>query len=320
VSGIALEPEPGGAYAAFCPWASVDSHVVDIREREAIVPLMEELDPEVVFHLAAQALVRRGCSEPGATYAVNVVGTSNVLEAARYAPSVRAAVVVTSDKVYSHKSIDGGPFREDDRLGGADPYSASKAAAELVVDAFRASRAGTGSGIRLATARAGNVIGGGDRGTDRLLPDAWTAVSTSRPVRVRNPASTRPWQFVLDPLSGYLLLAERVAADSPGAPHAVNFGPDPASRVAVSDVVDRVLAMWGEGTWESEPAAEEQPSEAQHLSLDASLARSSLAWAPRLDLDEALRWTVEWWRAEQQGSSLRALALDQIARYEALGP
>lgn len=308
VTGIALAPEHAdGIYAALEPW-DLSSVLVDVRNPAALTAAVHVARPEVVFHLAAQPLVRRGYAEPALTYDTNVVGTANLLDAVSAMPTVRAVVVVTSDKVYRQDGADR-PFVEGDPLGGHDPYSASKACAELVVAEW-AQRAG---GVAVATARAGNVIGGGDRAADRLLPDVVRGAETGVPAMIRYPNATRPWQHVLDPLTGYLLLAEHLLGGE-AVPPALNFGPDGSASVA--EVLTVFLDHLGRGTYTIDDAA--QPHEAVSLALDASLARSTIGWRPRLDLTDALGWTAEWYRAQLAGLDVRALSLDQIARYEAL--
>jgi CDP-glucose 4,6-dehydratase len=313
VTGLALPPEsPDGAFSVFTPWPSLESHLADLRDADAVEGVIEATAPEVVFHLAAQSLVGRGWAHPADTYAVNVVGTAHLLEAVSRVRSVQAVVVVTSDKVYANNGT-GGPFREDSPLGGADPYSASKAATEHVVTAWRAGN----PEVPIATVRAGNVIGGGDVADDRLLPDAWRALLAAKDFVVRHPDATRPWQFVLEPLAGYLLVAERLAENSADFPPAVNFGPAQSACWPVAQIADAVLDAWGEGRWveDRDPAA---PPETPDLSIDATLAKRTLGWRPRLDIDTAIRWTVEWWRATASGSDLRSLASDQITAYEKL--
>lgn len=312
VTGLALPPEDRhGAFTAMGPGRG-RSVIADLRDRAAVAAVVHEARPEVMFHLGAQALVRRGYADPCGTFATNVSGTAHVLEAA-IAAGARAIVVVTSDKVYANDGR-GRSFVETDRLGGDDPYSASKACAELVVASWRSVAPGT----PMSTARAGNVIGGGDTAADRLLPDVARALATGRPVRLRHPEAVRPWQFVLEPLYGYLLLGSCLLADPAHAPLAVNFGPPPASCQPVQQVVDRVIELAGGGT--SEVSAELGPPETAALRLDASEAARSLGWRPALDLDTALAWTVEWWDRSRTGGDLRALACDQVERYEALVP
>ena len=313
-SGLALPPEdPRGAFTALSPWPGLESHLVDLRDPAAVAEAIRLTDPEVLFHLGAQALVRRGYADPIGTFLTNVIGTVNVLEASAVAPSLAAVVVVTSDKVYEAR--DGLPAREGDPFGGDDPYSSSKVCAETVVRAWRSRLAARSVGI--ATARAGNVIGGGDRGEDRLLPDAWRALEAGRPLLLRYPDATRPWQHVLDPLWAYLLLARRLAEEPTAAPEAVNVGPGPQCRRRAAELAERVFALFGEGCWEVD--ARSALAEVSDLRLDATLARDVLGWRPRLDLDEALEWTVAWWKAERRGDDLRTLALAQIADFEARG-
>jgi CDP-glucose 4,6-dehydratase len=271
-------------------------------------------DPEVVLHLAAQPIVRRSYREPAETFAVNVMGTANVLDAARAARSVSAVVVVTSDKCYENRGLERG-YREDEPLGGADPYSASKAAQELVAHAYRRS-----FGMPVATARAGNVIGGGDFAEDRLVPDVMRSALAGEPVTVRNPAAVRPWQHVLEPLSGYLALAERLAASAgaaDAAPPAVNFGPRDEDSRPVGWIVERLASLWPGGIEQVRSSEEAPPPEASVLRLDSSLAASSLGWTPAWDLGRALDAVVEWFAAYRDGGDLRQVALGQIDEHQA---
>ena len=308
VTGLALAPETPttGVFAALSPGWSVTTDLVDICDGERLAAAMAGARPEVVFHLAAQALVRRGFADPVGTYRTNVVGTANVLAATCPLPDARAVVVVTSDKVYANDE-QGRPFTESDPLGGKDPYSSSKACAELVVKAWRASflarrRADDGSDVAVATARAGNVIGGGDHGEARLVPDVFRALSAGCTLRLRYPRSTRPWQFVLDPLWGYVRYAEFLLTDPTATPPSLNFGPLPESSTSVVDVVERLFGLWGatDATWALDEAAGGGP-EAGTLVLDSSLARRILGWSPQIDLDTALQWTCDWARREQAG-------------------
>jgi CDP-glucose 4,6-dehydratase len=272
-----------------------------------------EAQADVVFHLAAQSLVRPAFVDPAGTYATNVLGTANVLEAVRRVDGVRAVVVVTSDKVYEPHA-DGSPHDERSPLGGVDPYSSSKAAQEHVAAAYRRSYLEP-AGVALATARAGNVIGGGDWAVDRIVPDVVRALERGEPVAVRHPGSVRPWQHVLDPLHGYLLLAERLLDDPGGAPPALNFGPDPEEDATVSELVERLTqGFGGEPGWRQDGDAPHLPETAA-LRLDAALARQELAWKPALRLEDALAWTVEWYRAWRDGADMRAVTLRQIDAY-----
>ena len=315
VVGLALPPDDiAGAFSALGPWRNLQSMTVDLRDGPAVRRAVRDADPDVVLHLGAQALVGRGYADPAGTWAVNVTGTVNLLEAARDLASLEALVVVTSDKVYANDG-DGRPFREDDPLGGHDPYGSSKSAVEVLTAAWRSSFYTDGR-VGVATARAGNVIGGGDRGADRLLPDLWRSLEAGHPVRLRHPQATRPWQFVLEPLHGYLLLADAVARRLPGVPQAVNFGPDATDSMAVATVIEQSIDLWGSGGWELEPG--EHPAEASCLFLDSSLAFSTLGWRPRLSLATALAWTIEWWRTAGNAGDVRKLALTQIEAYEEL--
>jgi CDP-glucose 4,6-dehydratase len=282
-----------------------DSRTVeaDVRDAALVHQAVHSAKPDVVFHLAAQPFVRRSYADPAGTWAVNVDGTVNVLDAARHA-EVPATVVVTSDKCYDNREQQR-PFVETDPMGGHDPYSSSKGAAELAVDAWRRSY-----GLRVATGRAGNVIGGGDWGEDRLIPDIMRAASAGTPIAIRRPEAIRPWQHVLEPLTGYLMLAERLHEHDAFA-EGWNFGPDPADAQPVRHIVERVTELWpGELSWDIDPGP--HPHEAGFLSLDSAKARERLGWAPRWDLDSALERIVEWHVADRDGADLRALTLAQI--------
>ena len=260
--------------------------------------------------------MRPSYGDPIGTFASNVLGTVHLLDAVRRAPSVKVVIVVTSDKVYANDGR-GRPFREDDRLGGGDPYSASKACQEIATasyrDSFFADRA-----VRVASARAGNIIGGGDWATDRLVADFVRAMEAGRPLLVRHPEATRPWQHVLDPLAGYLAYAEELHAGAE-LPPALNFGPPADGERPVRWVVERLDELWGEGAgWRADDG--EAVPEAHLLTLDASLAVRALEWQPRLALDQALEWTAAWYRARSAGREMRAYSLDEIARYRELGP
>ena len=331
VCGFSLPPptEPSLFHAAELS-RRVETCFGDIRDADALSAAMRDFAPEVVIHMAAQSLVRRSYDEPVATYATNVLGTVHVLEAARKTDSVRAVVNVTTDKCYENQEWLW-PYRENERLGGRDPYSNSKACAELVTDAYRKSFYETpGSRKELASVRAGNVIGGGDWAEDRLIPDCMRALSKKQSIIIRNPAFIRPWQHVLEPLSGYLRLAERLLA-SPGAYcEGWNFGPELNDAQPVSWVASTVCSLWGgDAQWqlasdavgvESAGTAGEAPHEAKYLRLDCSLAKSRLGWTPRLPLSLALAWTVEWYRGYSEGKSAEALCLEQIRQFEAMEP
>jgi CDP-glucose 4,6-dehydratase len=311
VTGLSAGPvgDPSLHEVAAVPDALAASVTGDVRDTAAIRRAVAAARPEVVLHLAAQALVGRAYEDPLETFTTNVAGTASVLDAVRHAGTVRAAVVVTSDKVYENERS-GRPFREDDRLGGRDPYSASKAAAEIVTAAYRRSFLAAG-GVATATARAGNVIGGGDRAPGRLVPDTMAAALAGTPVRLRNPGSRRPWQHVLDPLAGYLLLAERLAAgDLTGT--AFNFGPPEPEPPTAAEVVERLAALWGGGLrWEDAHDAA-APAEAADLRLDSSLAAATLGWRPRWGLDEALTRVAGWYRAYAAGDDMGRVSRREV--------
>lgn len=287
----------------------------DIRDAAALHVAMEAADPEVVFHMAAQALVRESYRQPVETFSVNVVGTAQVLDAVRACRSVCAVVSVTTDKCYENREWLWG-YRETDRLGGHDPYSSSKACAELVTAAYRSSFLGNAAQpVALAAARAGNVIGGGDWSANRLIPDILAAIQAGQRVQIRYPEAIRPWQHVLEPLSGYLQLAERLCGDGGQSyAEAWNFGPADDDARPVRWIVEQMIARWGSGRWERD--GESQPHEAGFLKLDCSKARSRLDWQPRWNLTDALDAIVDWQRAYLRSEDMRALTMSQIAQYE----
>jgi CDP-glucose 4,6-dehydratase len=291
-------------------------HEVDVRDRAALARVVAAEEPEVVIHLAAQPLVRRSFEAPAETFDVNAGGTANLLESLRAAGTVRVAVIVTTDKVYLPRR-DGAAHTEDDPLGGADPYSASKACAELITRAYRESfLAGSGT-VAVATARAGNVIGGGDYGADRLVPDLIRAASAGAPAQVRNPGAVRPWQHVLEPLSGYLALAQLLWSSADGA-GGWNFGPERGGEQPVQWLVERFAGLWDGGLeWERAPG--DHPPESPVLRLDSSKARSRLGWAPRWELERALAETVDWHRRVASGADARAVTEEQIEGFERAG-
>ncbi len=310
MSGFALAPDQNPALfdlARVCE--GIASTIADLAERERLAAAMREARPQVVLHLAAQPLVRRSLAEPVATFATNVMGTVHLLEALRGLSGVEACLVVTTDKVYANRE-DGRPFREDDALGGKDPYSASKAACELVVRSWRESFL---PALPLATARGGNVIGGGDFSADRLVPDAVRAAARGEALVLRHPEATRPWQHVLDCLNGYLLFAEALAQGRTRA-RALNIGPDPASERSVGAVASAVLeALDAEAGWRHEPVA--GSIEMKALALDASAARAELGWRDLWPGDAAIARTADWHRAWREGADMRAVTLRQIARF-----
>ena len=290
----------------------------DLCDPDRLLATVREARPEVVFHLAAQAIVRTGYEEPVGTYATNVMGTCHLLEAVRQVPSVRAVVVVTSDKCYAdsgHRAA----HAEGDPMGGHDPYSSSKGCAELLTAAYRLSFLSAGGdgqpAAAVATARAGNVIGGGDWGDHRLVPDLVRAMAAGEPVKVRSPRAVRPWQHVVNPLSGYLLLAEELWRRGSAVAEAWNFGPGEEDCRPVSWLVERVTRRWGDGaSWEPEP----HPGfhETSFLMLDCAKAHGELGWRPPLELDTAVDWLVDWYRLQESAGDVRALTLEQIAATE----
>lgn len=290
----------------------------DVRDLEHLARVHAEHQPEIVFHLAAQPLVRLSYKEPVQTYATNVMGTVHLLEAVRRTPSVRAVVNVTSDKCYENREWIWG-YRETEPMGGFDPYSNSKGCAELVTDAYRNSffnpSAFDEHRVALASGRAGNVIGGGDWAGDRLIPDMMRAISAGVPVRIRNPKAIRPWQHVLEPLSGYLLLAEKLHGEGPRFVGGWNFGPDESDTQPVQWIVERLVERWGDGaSWARDNTP--QPHEANYLKLDCSKARGLLGWTPRWHLAQAVDRIVEWHQAFMRSADMRALSLSQINAYQ----
>ncbi|MCG2734521.1 MAG: CDP-glucose 4,6-dehydratase [Pseudodesulfovibrio aespoeensis] len=288
----------------------------DIRDFEALRRAMGVFSPDLVIHMAAQPLVRRSYAEPVETFTTNVIGTVNVMEAVRHTESVRAVVNVTSDKSYLNLGT-GVAFRESDPMGGDDPYSASKGCAELAAQSWNASFF-QNAGPSLVSVRAGNVVGGGDFGQDRLLPDMVRAFSRGEPVRIRSPKAVRPWQFVLEPLSGYLVLAKALLEGRREFVGGWNFGPRNADAQTVGQVVTGFVERWGDGA-QCAMDAGDHPHEAATLRLDCTKAAEQLGWIPRTDVNMALDWSVEWYRAwHTDPACLRALTEEHISRFEAL--
>jgi CDP-glucose 4,6-dehydratase len=325
VAGFALAPptEPSLFSVAYVG-SGMSSVIGDIRDLADVRETMQHAAPELVIHMAAQSLVRASYRDPAGTYATNVMGTVHVLEAARACPSVRAILIVTSDKCYENAG-QAQPFCEGDRLGGHDPYSNSKACAELVTGCYRGSffsrESYASHGVAIATARAGNVIGGGDWALDRLLPDAVRAFVSGAMLQVRNPRATRPWQHVLEPLRGYLTLAQALLEEGPRVDGAWNFGPEAKAVQTVESVIGRLAACWRSRTgmpasWERDRDA--QPYEAPSLALDCTKAVAELGWRPALSLEQAIELTAEWYARQLAGEDGRALCCEQIAAYSAL--
>jgi CDP-glucose 4,6-dehydratase len=333
VRGYALDPSTSPNLFTVARVSDVIEDIRgDIRDAARLDSSMREFRPEVVFHLAAQPLVRRSYEDPIGTYETNVIGTARVLDAVRRTPSVHAVVSVTTDKCYENREWVW-PYRETDPLGGYDPYSSSKACAEIVSAAFRQSYFPVDKlaehGVAVATARAGNVIGGGDWSTDRLIPDLIRGFLSGQPVRIRRPHAIRPWQHVLEPVYGYLRLAEELLVGAPEAARfatAYNFGPGEDDTRPVSWIAERMAGFWGDGaSWVLDE--DHGPHEAGYLRLDASRARRDLAWTPHLRLETALEWLVQWYRAWQSGlgakesmsgSDMQALTMSQISAYTKL--
>lgn len=308
----------------------MESLAHDVRDVAALGAALERSRAEVVVHMAAQSLVRRSYAHPRETYEVNVMGTVNLLDAVRrFGREVGAVVVVTSDKCYENREWEWA-YRESEPLGGHDPYSNSKGCAELVTDAYRRSFFSAEDGPRVASARAGNVIGGGDWGEDRLVADLMRGAMAGEAVHIRNPGAVRPWQHVLNPLSGYLLLAQTLGGVSsgsgrvgaPGGPsssyaRAWNFGPAEQDSLPVGALVERLAALWPGGLqWTAGASSTAAPHEARHLKLDSSQARAHLHWRPRWEFEEGLRETVRWYRALVAGEDMRTLTLGQIEAFQ----
>ncbi len=293
------------------------SIIGDIRDLAHLRQVFAEHQPEIVIHMAAQPLVRYSYIEPVETYSTNVMGVVNLLEAVRSTPSVKAVVNVTTDKCYENREWTWG-YRENEAMGGYDPYSSSKGCAELVTAAYRNSyfhpEKYQEHGVAIATARAGNVIGGGDWAEDRLIPDIMRAITAGRAVNIRNPHAIRPWQHVLEPLSGYLLLAQKLYADGAAFAEGWNFGPNDEDAKPVQWIVERLTQSWGEGaSWVVDGG--EHPHEAHYLKLDCSKAKGQLNWHPRWHLDEALVKIVDWHQAWRDEKDMREMTLRQISAY-----
>lgn len=319
VTGYALAPAHEPSLHSLTASGSVDSIIDDIRDLERLRGAMKACAPEVVFHLAAQPLVRRSYADPVETYSTNVMGTVNLLESVRMTSSVRSVVVVTSDKCYENREWPWG-YRENEPMGGYDPYSNSKGCAELISSSYRSSFFNTDRysqhGVALATARAGNVIGGGDWSADRLVPDLLRAFIDRRAATIRNPAAIRPWQHVLEPLKGYMMLAEKLHTDGPAWAEAWNFGPNDTDARPVSWIADQLASLWGSGAqWRNEAEAE-PPHEANWLKLDCSKARQTLGWVPRWDLRKSLAAIVDWQTAWSEGRDMTEYTIEQIEQYE----
>lgn len=316
VAGLALAPETDPSHWSLLRLNSIQDQNVDLRDRMAVQNALERFQPEIVFHLAAQPLVRRGYREPLLTFETNVLGLIHLLEAIRNTPSPRILVNVTSDKVYREQIVETG-YQEDDPLGGHDPYSTSKACSELVTECYRKSFFGE-SGLRVATVRAGNVIGGGDWSEDRLVPDFVRAASRGETLSIRNPESTRPWQHVLEPLSGYLRLGQMLLNDAQ-IEGAWNFGPAIDATVSVQTLVSQMQALWP--VLHCERSVGAHPREAPRLLLDSNKAARELKWRPVWNAGETLRHTIQWYHAFYNDGRLRSIEdlNDYVAAASAAG-
>lgn len=320
VSGFALPPQSPALYEMARVGDGMASRFGDVRDPDVLDAALADGQPEVVFHLAARALVRQSYAEPVESFAVNMLGTVHLLESVRRTSSVQAVVVCTSDKCYENRETER-PYREDDSLGGHDPYSASKGCAEIVTASYRRSFFGSGGHpAAVASVRAGNVIGGGDWAVDRLVPDAVRAFRAGQPLVIRTPSAVRPWQHVLEPLAGYLCLAQRLSReDGQRFAQAWNFGPDDADERPVGTVATTLAALWRDGAAWQRDGADNHPHEAGLLKLDSGKARERLGWRPRWSLDKALAATISWYKAQAAGADMRAATLAQIAAYMAAG-
>lgn len=318
VTGYALQPPTNPSLFEVAQVAQgMTSIIGDIRDSTILNDAMRQATPDIVIHMAAQPLVRRSYVDPVETYFTNVMGTVYLLEAIRRTPSVRAVINVTTDKCYENKEWVWG-YRENEPMGGFDPYSSSKGCSELVTAAYRNSffnlEKHSEHQVALATARAGNVIGGGDWAEDRLIPDIMRAIQNGQSVNIRNPHATRPWQHVLEPLSGYLVLGEKLYTQGPAFAEAFNFGPAEEDAKPVQWIVEQLTQQWGDGAaWHLDGST--HPHEAHYLKLNCSKARATLGWIPRWHLCQTLQAIIAWHKADHQGQDMRALCLQQINNY-----
>lgn len=317
VTGYALNPPTNPSLFDLCRLGEkVSSVIADIRDGERLKQVLLNVKPEIVIHMAAQPLVRESYKNPVETYMINVMGTVNLLEAIRFCPTVKAVVNVTTDKCYENKEWVWG-YRENEPMGGYDPYSNSKACSELITASYRSSFFNSKDyqihGVGLASARAGNVIGGGDWAGDRLIPDSIKALLNGEKIRIRNPHAIRPWQHVLEPLHGYLLLAERLYTDGPAYAEGWNFGPDDQDTKPVEWIVKKMCEQWGNSSYEIDQG--EHPHEANYLKLDCSKARTRLSLYPKWNLETAIIKIIEWTKAYQEGKDIQTICLKQIKEY-----
>lgn len=322
VTGYALNPPTDPSLFYLCDIKRFTRTIIaDVRDGDALTSAMLAAQPEIVIHMAAQPLVRDSYKIPVETYAINVMGTVNLLEAARQCKTVKAIVNVTTDKCYENKEWIWG-YRENEPLGGYDPYSSSKACSELVTSAYRnsffSSKDHGTQGVAVASARAGNVIGGGDWATDRLIPDCVRAILQNETIIIRNPAAIRPWQHVLEPLSGYLLLAQKLYENGAKYAEAWNFGPEDSDAKPVEWIVKSLCEKWdGNASYRTDTGS--HPHEAHYLKLDCSKAKSELGWRPRWDLAQALDRIVDWTKAYKERKGVKEVCLKQIEAYSAIG-
>jgi CDP-glucose 4,6-dehydratase len=320
VAGFSLSPPTSPSLFALTQASqNMISVMGDVRDLNSLRDIVSDFRPEIIIHMAAQALVRQSYINPADTYATNIMGTVNLLEAVRLVGGVRAVVNVTSDKCYENREWVWG-YRETDPMGGYDPYSCSKGCSELITASFRNAFFNPDRydlhQVGLASARAGNVVGGGDWAEDRLAPDVIRAFTQQRAVEIRRPDAIRPWQHVLEPLSGYLCLAEKLYQDGPRYAQAWNFGPPDSDARPVGWVVEQMAQLWGKGA-EYKMDTRQHPHEAGFLKLDCSKARSLLGWSPRLGIEETLKWTIAWYKAYQRNPlSCRDMVEEQILRYQ----
>jgi CDP-glucose 4,6-dehydratase len=322
VAGYSIDPPTDPSMFELCDVANgITSHYGDVRDPANLQARLDEFQPDIVLHMAAQPLVRASYDEPALTFETNVMGTVNVLEAVRRVPSVRAVVCITSDKCYKNREWEWS-YRENEEVGGDDPYSASKAMAELAVEAQRKSFFNVENydkhGVAIATVRAGNVIGGGDWAADRLVPDTVAALLAREAVSVRNPGATRPWQHVLEPLNGYLILAEQLFNNGVEYSGSWNFGPSEANNKDVAYIVENLSRLWGlADPWQRD--SQDHPHENTFLKLDSSKAYARLGWRPKLDLITTLSWIVDWSKAYGSGGDLRQFTESQIEAFMDIG-
>jgi CDP-glucose 4,6-dehydratase len=322
VTGMALPANTEPSHFQLLALDTMIEHIdADIRNMEVVGDIFNQVKPQIVFHLAAQALVRDSYNDPKTTFDTNIGGTVNVLEAIRQCPDVKAAVVITSDKCYENQEWIWG-YREKDPLGGHDPYSASKGAVEIVSAAYlRSYFDGNGLGPHLgfATARAGNVIGGGDWAKARIIPDCVRALSAGKPIVIRNPHATRPWQHVLDPLAGYLLLAMRLLESPETFSGAWNFGPRSSDQITVAELAQRFIRVWGSGTIQAQHLDKKAPHEAHLLNLNIDKAAFELKWQPVLDSSSAIDWTAHWYKSwHEHIGNMQRLSVHQIQQFQNL--